>query len=63
MAVQVADHFGLDKSLLVKTDASVFTQPARRPPRTGFIIEKAERELGYAPHTFAEGIALVGGDN
>lgn len=61
MAVQVADHFGLDKSLLVRVDASSFTQPARRPPRTGFIIEKAERDLGYRPHSFAEGIALVGG--
>jgi dTDP-4-dehydrorhamnose reductase len=60
MAGQVADYFGLDKSLLVKVDASVFTQPARRPPRTGFVIEKAERDLGYAPHTFAEGIAVVG---
>jgi len=28
-------------------------------PRTGFIIDKAIRELGYAPHTFEEGLALV----
>ena len=61
MAVRVADHFGLDKTLIQRVDGSIFTQPARRPPRTGFLIEKAERELGYRPHSFAAGIALVGG--
>ncbi len=59
MAQQVADFFGLDPALLERVDSTTFTQPARRPPRTGFIIEKAERELGYQPRTFAEGIALL----
>jgi dTDP-4-dehydrorhamnose reductase len=59
MAQQVAAFFGLDAALLEQVDASTFTQPARRPPRTGFIIDKAERELGYRPRTFAEGIALL----
>ena len=56
MAVQVADFFGLDKNLMEKVDASVFTQPARRPLKTGFIIDKAERELGYSPLSFMQGI-------
>lgn len=56
MAVQVADYFGLDKSLMEKVDAAVFTQPAKRPLKTGFIIDKAEKELGYVPVTFKEGI-------
>lgn len=59
MALQVADYFQLDKSLIVKADGSTFSQPAKRPPRTGFIITKAQRELGYQPHTFQEGIALL----
>jgi len=59
MAHQVADFFGLDKSLIERADSSTFTQAARRPPRTGFVIDKAERELGYAPRSFAEGIAVV----
>jgi dTDP-4-dehydrorhamnose reductase len=59
MAVQVADFFGLDKNLLTRVTAATFTQPARRPPRTGLLITKARQELGYAPHTFAEGIRLV----
>jgi dTDP-4-dehydrorhamnose reductase len=59
MAQQVAAFFELDTALLEQVDASTFTQPAKRPPRTGFIIEKAERELGYKPRTFTEGIALL----
>ncbi len=59
MAIQTADHFGLPTELITKTDSTRFTQPARRPLRTGFIITKAMNELGYRPHTFAEGIALV----
>ncbi|MBC5993035.1 SDR family oxidoreductase [Pontibacter cellulosilyticus] len=59
MALQVADYFALDKSLIDKADASTFTQPAKRPPRTGFDISKAQRDLGYQPHTFMQGIQMV----
>jgi dTDP-4-dehydrorhamnose reductase len=59
MAMQTADFFNLDKSLIVKTDASKFTQPAKRPPRTGFIIDKAREVLGYHPCSFKEGIAIL----
>ena len=59
MAVQTADYFGLDKSFISQTDASAFTQPARRPPRTGFDLTKSRNTLGYEPHTFREGIALL----
>jgi dTDP-4-dehydrorhamnose reductase len=59
MAHQVAAVFQLDATLLEQVDSQTFTQPARRPPRTGFRIDKAEKELGYQPHTFAEGLALV----
>ena len=59
MARQVAAYFQLDAALLERVDSRTFTQPARRPPRTGFCIDKAVRELGYAPRSFAEGIAIL----
>jgi dTDP-4-dehydrorhamnose reductase len=59
MAILTADYFDLDKSLITKADASTFTQAARRPPRTGFSIEKAKRVLGYEPRSFQEGIAAL----
>jgi len=59
MAIYTADYFNLDKSLITKTDSTKFTQPAKRPPKTGFIIEKAKQQLGYQPHTFREGIGTL----
>ncbi|UFH54839.1 NAD(P)-dependent oxidoreductase [Spirosoma sp. KNUC1025] len=61
MAIKTADYFELDKSLIAPVDASTFTQVARRPPRTGFILDKSYTVLGYDPHTFEEGIAVLAG--
>ena len=55
----VADYFQLDKSYIQPVTSQSLNQPAKRPPRTGFIIDKAVRELGYKPHTFVEGIAIL----
>jgi dTDP-4-dehydrorhamnose reductase len=57
MAIKAADFLKLDKSLLKKVTAADFTQPAKRPPKTGFNIEKAKRELDYQPRSFDEGLA------
>lgn len=59
MAIIAADYFKLDKSLITQTDGSGFSQPARRPPRTGFDLTKSEAVLGYKPHSFVDGIALL----
>jgi dTDP-4-dehydrorhamnose reductase len=61
MAIKTADYFNLDKSLIAQADASTFTQVARRPPRTGFILDKARTVLGYDPLSFEEGIAVLAG--
>ncbi len=59
IAIATADFFKLDKSLIQQTDSTKFRQPAKRPPKTGFIIEKAKKELGYKPHTFIEGLSIL----
>lgn len=59
IAIQTADYFGLDKSLIKATDSTQFKQPARRPLITGFIIDKARKELGYEPVSFKEGIEVM----
>jgi len=56
MAVATADYLQLDKSLMTKVDADTFTQPAKRPLRTGFIIDKAKKELGFQPLGFTEAL-------
>jgi dTDP-4-dehydrorhamnose reductase len=59
IAIKTAEHFQLDKSLISETDGSKFSQPAKRPPKTGFIIDKAKTELGYSPKSFEEGLKVL----
>lgn len=55
----VADFFGFEKKYIHPITTASLKQPALRPLKTGFIIEKAERDLAYKPHSLKEGIALV----
>lgn len=59
MAIATADFFELDKSHIEEVDGSIFTQPAKRPARTGFVLDKARAELGYEPVSFQEGLATL----
>jgi dTDP-4-dehydrorhamnose reductase len=61
MAVQTAAFFKLDASLMTKVDASSFSQPGRRPLKTGFDISKARKELGYQPISFKESLEKMSG--
>jgi dTDP-4-dehydrorhamnose reductase len=54
IAKQTAHYLKLNVNLIEKADANNFTQAALRPPKTGFIIEKAKNELKYDPHSFQE---------
>jgi len=56
MACQTAEYLHLDTSLIKKVTAAEFSQPARRPLKTGFIIDKAKRDLNYSPISFEEGL-------
>jgi dTDP-4-dehydrorhamnose reductase len=55
----VANFFELDKQYIKPIKSNTLNQAAKRPPRTGFDISKAETILGYKPHSFEEGIAVV----
>lgn len=59
LAQTVADYYKLDKTLINPSKSFDIKQPAKRPPITGFIIEKAKNELGYNPHSFVEGIKIL----
>ncbi len=56
---RVAKYFNLPTDQISEVSTDTLNQKARRPLVTGFILDKARRELGYEPHTFEEGIALV----
>lgn len=59
IAIKTAEFFKLDKSLITVTDSNTFKQTARRPLTTGFIIDKARKELGYEPRSFEEGLKIM----
>jgi dTDP-4-dehydrorhamnose reductase len=63
IAIKVANYLNLDTHLITKVDASVFTQPAIRPLKTGFNIQKAVKNLGYNPIALEEGMEKVLGKN
>lgn len=59
MAVKTAEFFDLPQDSMTKSDSTKFKQTAKRPPKTGFILDKAKRDLGYKPHSFEEGIRVL----
>lgn len=59
MALATADLLSLNKDLVEEVDASVFTQRAKRPLRTGFSISKAKQELGFKPLSFREALGKM----
>jgi dTDP-4-dehydrorhamnose reductase len=61
LVYRVADYYKLDKSLVKPSKSADIKQPAMRPPKTGFIIDKAKKDLGYNPHSFEEGIKMMDG--
>jgi len=59
MALTTAKVVGLDASLIEKVTADTFPEPVKRAKRSGLKIEKAQRELGYEPVSFEEGVRLT----
>ncbi|MEO6000696.1 MAG: SDR family oxidoreductase [Chitinophagaceae bacterium] len=59
MAIATANYFNLNKELIKKVDASTFTQPARRPLKTGLDISKARVKLGFEPISFEDAMRLM----
>lgn len=59
MAMATCEYFQLDASLIEEVDGSIFKQAAKRPPKTGFILDKAKSVLGFEPVSFKEGIGVL----
>ena len=56
---RVGRFFDLDPSVINPITSASLSQPAKRPPRTGFVLDKARKELGYSPRGFEEGLAVL----
>lgn len=58
LAIQIADFYKLPKSLIQPIASANLNQEAKRPPKTGFVLEKAIKKLGFRPLSFLEGLTM-----
>lgn len=56
---RIATHYGFSMEHVTRISSSTLNQPAKRPPVTGFKLDKAYRELNYRPHTLEETLDLM----
>jgi dTDP-4-dehydrorhamnose reductase len=56
---KVADFWNLDKELINPISSDSLNQDAKRPKKTGFILDKTIRDLEYRPHSFNQGLEIV----
>lgn len=59
MVERMADFYKCDKSQINRISSTNLNQKAKRPLKTGFILDKSIKELGYKPHSFEEGLNFL----
>lgn len=58
-AYTIAEVWGFPKTFIEPISSEKLNQPAKRPPKTGFVILKAQIDTGYAPHTLKQGLNIL----
>lgn len=56
---KIAEHIGVANPVIETISSATLNQPAARPPKTGFDLRKAKKELDYSPKTIEETIDLL----
>ena len=56
---KVADYWALDQSIISEISSVSLNQVAKRPIKTGFVLDKTIKDLDYKPHSFEEGLKMV----
>ena len=54
LVLRIAKFYSFSTDFLTKTDSLSLNQKAKRPPKTGFDLQKAQSELLYKPKTLEE---------
>ena len=59
LVCEIADFYGNDKSLIQPIKSKTLNQKAPRPPKTGFVLTKAKKVLGYSPKSLKESLKYI----
>ena len=59
MVVVIANFYNFDVNLINRISTKKLNQKAKRPHKTGFILDKAINKLGYNPYSFEECLIII----
>ena len=60
LVLEIGKFHGFETNNIVPISSASLNQAAKRPPRTGFILDKARQDLGYNPKTFTQALEALG---
>jgi dTDP-4-dehydrorhamnose reductase len=56
---EIAKFYNFNQNLIKPIKSSTLNQKAPRPPKTGFILNKAKNDLGYNPKPFKKTLSFI----
>ena len=59
LVVAVANFYNFDVNLINRISSKELNQKAKRPSKTGFILDKAKRILNFSPRSFNESLEII----
>ncbi len=59
MIMKIGTYFGWNTRNVQAVSSDSLNQKAKRPPRTGFVLDKAKTDLDYDPLTLEEGLSVL----
>ena len=57
--LKAADILKLNPALIEAVPTTALNEPAQRPPRTGFVVDKARKAFGFNPRLVSDGLLYV----
>ena len=59
LVVNIANFFKFDVNLVNRINSKALNQKAKRPHKTGFVLDKAKNILNFTPHSFIESLEII----
>lgn len=59
LVIRIGKYYGLNTSIISPISSTTLNQKAKRPPKTGFVLNRAKSILDYQPMTLEQSLALI----